>query len=148
MAGGQLNYSGKVDATIPLGDPGPASHSYVHVESTASHAPADAIIVPDAQLLFNADFKRSGADLILSKDEREFVLHDYFKGEKRAPLASRDGAHLTGDLVDALSGHVQLSQAGAGAAVVGDAIGHVTKLVGSATIDRNGVSIKIGRAHV
>ena len=136
-----MNYSGKFDATIPLGGLGPASHSYVHVASPASHAPADAIIVPDAQLLFSADFRRSGADLVLSKDEREFVLHDYFKGEKRAPLASPDGAHLTGDLVDALSGHVQLSQASAGAAAVGHVIGHVTKLVGSATVVRNGVSI-------
>ena len=73
--------------------------------------PADAIIVPDAQLLFNGDFKRSGVDLVLSKDDHELVLHDYFKGEKRAALASPDGAHLTGDIVNALTGHVQYAQA-------------------------------------
>ena len=102
--------------------------------------PADAILVPDTQLLFNGDFKRSGVDLILSKDDRELVLHDYFKGEKRAALASPDGAHLTGDIVNALTGEVQYSQAG-GAAVDHQVIGHVTKLQGSATAIRNGVSI-------
>ena len=68
------------------------------------------------------------------------MLHDYFKGEKRAALASPDGAHLTPELVNALSGHIQLAQAdgSAGAAKV---IGHVTKLTGTATAIRNGVSI-------
>ena len=74
----------------------------------ASHAPSDAIVVPDAQLLFGGEFKRTGVDLVLSGDGREFVLHDYFKGEKHAPLASPDGAHLTGDIVNALAGQVQL----------------------------------------
>ena len=70
----------------------------------------------------------------------EFVVHDYFKGEKHAPLASPDGAHLTGDIVTALAGQVQYAQA-AGAASAGQVIGHVTKLVGTATAIRNGVSI-------
>ena len=46
------------------------------------------IIVPDAHLLFTGDFKRSGVDLVLTGDDRELVLHDYFKGEKRAALSS------------------------------------------------------------
>src|SRR6202035_2308957 len=106
----------------------------------ATHAPADAIVVPDAHLLFNGDFKRSGVDLVLSKDDQELVLHDYFKGEKRAALASPDGAHLTGDIVNALTGHVEYAQAD-GSASVSKVIGHVTKLVGTATAVRNGVSI-------
>ncbi|HLG80644.1 MAG TPA: FecR domain-containing protein [Bradyrhizobium sp.] len=104
------------------------------------HAPADAIVVPDAHFLFHADFKRSGLDLLLHQDDHELVLHDYFKGEKRAALASPDGAHLTGDIVNALTGSVDVAQAG-GAAAAGQVIGHVTKLVGSATAIRNGVSI-------
>ena len=108
--------------------------------SLPSHAPSDAIIVPDAHLLFNGDFKRSGVDLVLSKDDHELVLHDYFKGEKRAALASPDGAHLTGDLVNALTGHVEYAQAD-GSASAGKVIGHVTKLAGTATAIRNGVSI-------
>src|SRR6516162_1495050 len=93
-----------------------------------------------ANLLFNGDYKKSGLDLVVSKDGQELVLHDYFKGEKRAPLASPDGAHLTGDIVKALSGHVEYAQAdgNTGAAKV---IGHVTKLAGTATCLRNGVAI-------
>jgi VCBS repeat-containing protein len=110
-------------------------HSLPH-----SSVPKDAVVVPDAHLLFHGDFKRSGVDLILSGDDREIVLHDYFKGEKRAALASPDGAHLTGDIVNALTGSVQVSQAD-GSASVAKVIGHVTKLVGTATAIRNGVSI-------
>jgi fibronectin-binding autotransporter adhesin len=135
-----LNYAGKFDAALPHDSSGAPSHEYFHVDNPPAHAPADAIVVPDAHFLFNADFKRSGVDLILSGDNREVVFHDYFKGEKRAALASPDGAHLTGDIVNALTGHVEVSQAGT-SAVVGQVIGHVTKLVGSATAIRNGVSI-------
>ncbi|MBV9981890.1 FecR domain-containing protein, partial [Bradyrhizobium sp.] len=135
-----MNYAGKFEAIFAQGQ-GTASPAHVvHGDQVHAHAPADAIVVPDAHLLFNGDFKRSGVDLILSEGEREFVLHDYFKGEKRAALASPDGAHLTGDLVNALAGSVQVGQAGPGASA-GQVIGHVTKLAGNATVVRNGVSI-------
>src|SRR6202012_589860 len=101
----------------------------------SGHIPSGAIIVPDADLLFRGDFKRSGVDLVLSKDDHELVLHDYFKGEKRAPLSSPDGAHLTGDIVNALTGHVEYAQAD-GAASASKVIGHVNKLVGTATAVR------------
>jgi len=107
-----VKYSGKFDVKASAGDPG--SHSFSHAEAEAIHAPrapADAIIVEDAHLLFNAQFKRSGVDLVLAKDDSELVLHDYFKGDKRAALASPDGAHLSGDIVNALTGHVQYAQA-------------------------------------
>jgi FecR protein len=136
-----LNYAGKFDAKLSADGPSLHSSGHFHVDSVSSpHAPAGAIIVPDAQLLFNGDFKRSGVDLVLSKDDHELVLHDYFKGEKRAALSSPDGAHLTGDLVNALTGHVEYSQADPGAGG-GKVIGHVTKLAGNATAIRNGVSI-------
>ena len=77
----------------------------------------------------HGDFKRSGVDLVLSKDGHELVLQDYFRGEKRAALASPDGAHLTGSLViDALTGHVQYAQADGNARASAHVIGHVTKL--------------------
>jgi VCBS repeat-containing protein len=136
-----LNYAGKFDAKLSADGLDSHSHAYVHTETVnATHAPADAIIVPDAQLLFHGDFKRSGVDLVLSRDDHELVLHDYFKGQKHAPLALPDGAYLTGDIVDALTGHVQYAQAD-GSASVGHVIGHVTKLAGSAGAIRNGVSI-------
>ena len=136
-----MNYSGKFDAKLPFHGPGAPHHPHIHVDSVSAHgAPVGAIIVPDAQLLFNGDFKRSGVDLILSRDDRELVLQDYFKGEKRAALSSPDGAHLTGDIIDALTGYQQFAQAGGGASA-GKAIGHLTKLIGSASAIRNGVSI-------
>ena len=140
---GLLNYAGKFDAMFSTGGAGLHPQGQAHVESTtkhATHAPADAIIVPDSQLLFNGDFKRAGVDLVLSHDHQELVLHDYFKGEKRAALASPDGAHLTGDLVSALTGHTEYAQAD-GSAAAGKVIGHVTKLSGTATVVRNGVSV-------
>lgn len=102
--------------------------------------PGGAFVVPDPNLIFNGEFKRAGLDLVLSHEGHEFVVHDYFRGDKRAALASPDGAHLTGDVVNALTGHVQVAQAAPGAAAA-QVIGHVTKLVGSATAVRNGVSI-------
>jgi len=135
-----LNYAGKFDATFTSEGPATHSHAYVNVDSSQTHAPADALIVPDAQLVFHGDYKRAGSDLILSKDHHEFVLHDYFKGEKRAAIASPDGAHLTADIIKALVGEVEVSQAG-NVQAASQVIGHVTKLQGSATVVRNGVSI-------
>jgi fibronectin-binding autotransporter adhesin len=138
-----LNYASKFDGKLFLDGAGTHANGYASGDSVSphtTHAPADAIIVPDAHLLFNGDFKRSGVDLILSADDQKLVLNDYFKGEKRAALASPDGAHLTGDIVKALAGHVEYAQAD-GSASVNKVIGHVTKLAGTATAIRNGVSI-------
>jgi hypothetical protein len=135
-----LNFVGKFDAKLHVGGSGAHPDAHFHADSVPTHAPSDAILVADADLLFNGDFKRSGVDLILSRDDHELVVHDYFKGEKRATLASPDGARLTGDIINALAGHVEVAQAD-GSAGAGKVIGHVTKLVGTATAIRNGVSI-------
>ena len=138
-----MNYAGKFDANLPADGSGPHTDGHPHAETItkhAVHAPADAIIIPDSQLLFHGDFKRSGVDLVLSRDDHELVLHDYFKGEKRAALSSSDGAHLTGDIVSALTGYTQYAQAD-GSPSVSHVIGHVSKLAGTATAIRNGVSV-------
>ena len=141
-----MNFVGKFDAGLPFDGAG------VHPQGAAAcryrvstHAPAGAMSSQDAQLLFNGDFKRPGVDLVFSKDGHELVLEDYFKGEKRAALASPDGAHLTGEIVNALTGHTQFAQAD-GSASVAKMIGHVTKLTGNATVVRNGVSIILNLA--
>ncbi|WXU07237.1 VCBS domain-containing protein [Bradyrhizobium symbiodeficiens] len=125
-----------------LGSRSPAG---AHVDSFTAkahgHVPEGAFVVPDPNLIFNGEFKRAGLDLVLSHEGHEFVVHDYFRGEKRAALASPDGAHLTGDIVNALTGHVQVAQAASGGAAAAQVIGHVTKLAGSATAIRNGVSV-------
>lgn len=144
-----MNYAGKFDAATSLNGEGSSASAYVHADSFAAkpfiakahgHVPDGAFVVPDPNLIFNGEFKRAGLDLVLSHEGHEFVIHDYFRGDKRAAIASPDGAHLTGDIVNALTGHVQVAQAGPGAAAA-QVIGHVTKLVGSATAIRNGVSV-------
>lgn len=97
----------------------------------------------DANLLFSGDYKRSGVDLVLSKDGHEHVVSDYFKGSLRAALSSPDGAQLSGDLVQALVGEVQLAQLGGGANAAAQVIGTISKLTGSATAIRNGVSVTL-----
>src|SRR5882724_11219733 len=137
--GAPLSLTGKSDEMLSAGQ-GAHPNGHLHVDSVSTHVPAGAIVVLDAHLLFTGDLKRSGVDLVLSADDRKLVLHDYFKGETRAALASPDGAHLTGDIVNALSGYTQFAQAD-GSASVAQVIGHVTKLTGTATVIRNGVSI-------
>ncbi|WP_441258532.1 FecR domain-containing protein [Bradyrhizobium sp. 521_C7_N1_3] len=151
-----MNYAGKFDATIPLDGEGSRSAADAYVDSFAAktfvakpfiakphgHVPDGTFVVPDANLIFNGEFKRAGLDLVLSHEGHEFVVHDYFKGDKRAAIASPDGAHLTGDVVNALTGHVQYAQAAPGIAAA-QVIGHVTKLSGSATAIRNGVSVTL-----
>ncbi len=141
-----MNFVDKFDANLALGDSDVQSGRQFHVDSFSVHAPADAIVVPDVHLLFGGDYRRSGVDLILSDSDHELVLRDYFKGEKHAALAAPDGgAHLTGDIVNALAGgHVEYAQAG-GATTAAAVVGHVTKLIGSATAIRNGVSIVLNQ---
>ncbi|MEH2480707.1 VCBS repeat-containing protein [Nitrobacteraceae bacterium AZCC 2146] len=108
-----------------------------------SHVDAHTIVVPDAHLLFSGDYKRAGVDLVLSKDGHDYVVSDYFKGHSRATLSSPDSANLSGDLVNALTGEVQIAQLGGGSTAAATVIGRVTKLTGSATAIRNGVSIQL-----
>jgi hypothetical protein len=132
-----LNFSGKFEPSFS------GAHPAASVDAITHHSSGDglsSITIPDAQLLFNGDYKRSGVDLILSKDGHQLVVPDYFKGENRPSLASPDGANLTGDIVNALAGNVEYAQA-SGVTDARSVVGHVTKLVGSATAIRNGVSI-------
>ncbi|MBR0851887.1 FecR domain-containing protein, partial [Bradyrhizobium diazoefficiens] len=140
-----MNYAGKFDAALSLDGQGSRPLASGHVDSFVAkahgHVPEGAFVVPDPNLIFHGELKRAGSDLVLSHDGHEFVVHDYFRGDKRAAIASPDGAHLSGDVVNALTGHVQVAQAAPGAAAAAQVIGHVTKLSGSATAIRNGVSI-------
>ncbi|MFC4839373.1 hypothetical protein ACFPFP_13100 [Bradyrhizobium sp. GCM10023182] len=139
-----MNYAGKFDAALTLDGQGFRSSASDHVDSFTAkahgHVPDGAVVIADPNLIFHGEFKRAGLDLVLSHDGHDVVVHDYFRGDKRAAIASPDGAHLTGDIVSALTGYVQVAQAAPGAAVA-QVIGHVTKLTGSATVVRNGVSV-------
>jgi hypothetical protein len=70
-----VNFVDKFDGSLPSLDT--HARGSVHIDSLSTHAPPGSIIVEDGQFLFTADFKRSGVDLVLSKDDRELVLHDY-----------------------------------------------------------------------
>jgi VCBS repeat-containing protein len=139
-----LNYAGPFEfsqsADAPA-EPTAGSGSIGHTFS--AHAAGSTIVVQDANLLFSGDYKRSGVDLVLSKDGHEHVVSDYFKGSLRAALSSPDGAQLSGDLVTALVGEVQLAQLGGGANAAAQVIGTISKLAGSATAIRNGVSVML-----
>src|SRR5690349_2686448 len=62
------------------------------------------ITVPDAELLFSGDFKRSGHDLILAGHGKKAVIHDYFAHETLPTLRSPDGAILPGKVVGIVAG--------------------------------------------
>ena len=114
-----------------------------------AHSQADAasLTIPDAQLLFSAEFKRSGSDLtLIGPDGRKFIVFDYFQFEKRPDLISSDGATLAAQLVEKLSGSVapnQYAQATPPSGSSAQVIGKVEKISGSGTAVRNGVAVTL-----
>lgn len=126
-----------------------ASVHHIQIDAAeASRSAADpdaAILFPDKDLLFNAGFRRSGADLLLTGPETDAVISGYFKGERRLGITTPEGASLTGATVEALAGPDaagQYAQAGGAAAVLAP-IGRVEKASGSVTVLRNGVAITL-----
>ena len=106
------------------------------------------VVVPDAHLLFNGEFKRVGSnDLkIVGEDGESFFIPDYFASDTRAHLMSPEGATLSASVVAALAGPLapgQHAQAGGQAASTQPVIGRVDALSGSATVVRNGVTVSL-----
>jgi len=121
------------------------------VLAAQAHSPAttearNALIVPDAHLLFSADFKRSGSNLILTgSDGERFTISDYFRHKKLPDLATPDGATLGAKIIETLTGSGpshQYAQA-TPPAPSAQVIGKVEKITGSATAIRNGVAITL-----
>ncbi|MGA2893336.1 MAG: hypothetical protein ABSE22_10725 [Xanthobacteraceae bacterium] len=111
---------------------------------------ADHIIVPDAELLFTADFCRVGPDLVLTcHDGRRHVIPDYFANENRPTLVAANGASLAPDLVALRAGSpTRGAYARAQPTTQPDPIGKLEKVEGKATVIRNGnaVAINVGDA--
>ena len=111
-------------------------------------AAADAkfVLIPDAALLFTADFRKSGPDLVLNgTDGHRTVVIDYFKTDAAVPLVAPNGASLSPHLIDLLSGahsHDQYAQAGS-APQPPVQIGTVRTLIGHVTVVRNGVEVAV-----
>ena len=102
------------------------------------HADGGTVTVPDAHLLFTADFHRSGHDLILTGDHGDSaVIADYFGDAGTPALVAPHGAMLTPEVVCALAGSAAPGQyAQTGASQAAAAIGKVAELTGTATAQR------------
>jgi len=87
-----------------------------------------AVTIPDAHLLFTADFKRKGSDLVLTGDDgHKILVADYFSHEKQPDLVSPEGALLSASLVELLAGSVapgHYAQAATAPAAVAQLIQH------------------------
>lgn len=113
--------------------------------SRGSADPDDSIIFPDKDVLFTAEFRRSGADLLLLGEDTDAVIIGYFKDDRRPSIRTLEGASLNGATVEALAGPDSpgdYAQATAAAAAQVP-IGRVEKVSGTATVLRNGVRVEL-----
>jgi FecR-like protein len=120
---------------------GAGSASVIH--PNAAHP--DAIVVPDAELLFRGDYKRAGPDLVITgPDGKHHLVPGYFSSEKHPPLVAPNGASLAPDLIDLLAGSPTPGQyAQAQPTTPPDSIGKVEKVIGNVTVIRNGVAVAL-----
>jgi len=118
-----------------------AKDSVTVIDSTG--APDRAVLVPDTEFLFTAQFHRAGPDLVLhGHDGREFLITGYFASEHPPALVAPNGARLSGATVDILAGSPTPGHyAQAAATAPHDAIGKVEKVVGDVIVVRNGVAV-------
>jgi hypothetical protein len=120
------------------------------IATGSAAAGGDVVVIPDAFLLFNCEFKRVGDDLkLIGEDGRTHTVPDYFKGDKHPTLATAQGAQIPAAVIDALAGgqREQYAQAGAQPGVA-EAIGKVATVTGNATIVRNGVAVTVNAGDV
>ena len=91
--------------------PGESFEAHENVASVSVEPDAASVTILDAHLLFTADFKRKGSDLVLTGDDGHKVLvADYFRHEKQPDLVSPEGALLSASLVELLAGSVAPGQ--------------------------------------
>ncbi len=103
------------------------------------------IVFPDKDILFTADFRKSGTDLLLARHETTAVILDYFRGDRRLNITTPEGASLSAETVEALAGSDPQGQYAQlpGTAAVRSPIGRVEKVSGTATVQRNGISVDL-----
>ena len=116
------------------------------IHTDASHA--DVVSISDAELLFTGHLERKGPDLILTgHDGQRHIVPDYFSVEHPAALVAPNGAQIAGDLVELLAGsqapgqYAQDAQPQASAPT--NAIGRIEKVIGAATVVRNGIAVAL-----
>ena len=87
----------------------PVTSSPFHVPKNAptliSGQGAEQIIVPGGTMLLDADFERSGFDLLITgPDGTQFLIVNYFTSPARADLMTEGGSLLPFDLISSLAG--------------------------------------------
>jgi len=111
---------------------GPAPH-------TVDGAGAEAVQLPSGFPIAEADFGRSGPDLVLtSPDGEQVVVRGFFAAETPPKLTLPEGAEFSGSLAAKLAGPqapAQVAQAGP-EATTAQPIGTVENLVGTVTVTR------------
>src|SRR5262245_11847497 len=107
-----------------------------HIALSGDSAPGR-VVIADAELLLGGQYRKAGADLIITgKDGHKVVVSGYFGLEKTPDLVTAQGAGLSGHIVEHLAvsssaGHYAQAGAQAGGGI---AIGKVERLGGSATV--------------
>src|SRR5580692_5532460 len=122
-----------------------ASGPVIPHEFSAHESSDHAVLVPDAELLFTAQFHRAGPDLVLTgRDGAHHLIPGYFSSEHHPALVATNGAHLSPDTVDLLAGSATPGHyAQAQPAAPPDAIGKIEKVVGDVSVVRNGVTVAL-----
>ena len=103
------------------------------------------ILFPDKDILFTADFKRSGSDLLLEGSDTTAIIIDYFRGERRSNITAPEGAGLKGEAIEILAGPDPPSRyvQAVNAVPPQVQIGRVEKISGSVTVLRNGIAVEL-----
>lgn len=136
-----------LDAVLALNETDTTVFDFAAQAAPPADSPDGHILVPDAHLLFNGEFKRVGTnDLkIVGDDGAAFFIRDYFATDKLSHLISPEGATLGANVIAALAGPLapgQSAQAGAQQAAQ-PVVGRVDTLSGSCNVVRNGVSVAL-----
>ncbi|WP_336487526.1 matrixin family metalloprotease [Methylobacterium nigriterrae] len=132
-----------IAALDPAGLGPSASAPGIEVREVEASA-GGSIEVADAHLLFEGQYHREGADLVVSDAAHRLVVHDYFTLDARPTLQTREGAAIPGAMVAALvRAGEPLRVAEAGAPEAARAIGRVESETGSASVVRNGVKVAL-----
>ncbi len=109
---------------------------------------AEQIVVPGGTMLLDADFERSGADLLITgPDGTQFIIIDYFDSPVQAGLMTEGGSLLPYNLVSALAGPAAPGQYAQSEDGLEEApIGRVDETVGEVTATRvDGTTVTLNK---
>jgi len=91
--------------------------------------------IPLGSFILDADYARDGQDLVLSDDlGREVVIDGYFSYDQLPAISNEHGASVAGSFVAKLAGPGQVAQAGTSNASLGEPVGAIETIEGSATV--------------